>query len=539
MIVIELPPGGDGVGPRVASLGSCRVRNPLFGLRERGELRLCDGGPCPTHSAAEALQILRLVRGEIDIPDAFAPYVFETEKTPPTARLAQIVDGGVEVFLLEVCDDRQFSCGGVLLQQNFVSRNLVQPHRGALLAWYRDVCQGRPIDEDRVQSSLSDLRDAGFQPDQAMPDLLRGMRLRRADAEEIGATLGEMMARVGGRWVVVGAITVPGQDGAIMHDRRALNEKLQAVASARGAAFYDPTEFIETFGRDTVLDAEGANINEYAKPFHPVVGETLVSLARTGRPPARRRPAAADRSAVAAKGAPPSLVDRLNHELADLHRGRLVELGLEGSGLYAHYKSRLDQDCMIAPRERYAFDLIDAYLPPYDGYAVMRAGLGELAFLLAASGREVVAYEPSPTRRAAIEAGAARLRRAGLLPGGLTTVGALTPAGSLDGRVLGVGLDVAQVRTEAAAAPHVENAGAFEALLIDLRCFITLREAFADQMALAQTLKSMGFDARRDYPAEGLYWFRRSRGASERAAATSWAPERPATDAAARAFAMG
>lgn len=534
MIVFELPPDGDGVGPRVASLGSCRLRNPLNALRERDEMHLCDGGPCPTHSAAEALQTLRLVRGEITISDAFAPYVFEREKSPSTARLAQILEAGVDIFLLEACDDRQFSCDGVLFQENFVSRNLVQPYRGILLSWYRDVCRGRPTDEDRVRSILEELLAAGFRPDETMASLLRGVRLRRADAKEIDATLGEMMERVGGRWVVVGAITVPGQDGAIMHDRRALNMKLEAVAGARGAAFYDPTELIEAYGRETVLDAEGANINEYAKPFHPVVGETLVSLARTGRPPVRRPPlaTASGQPAIASKGAAASLVDRLNRELADLHRGRLEELGLEGSGLYAHYKSRLDQDCMIVDRERYAFDLIDAHLPAYDAYAVMRAGLGEMAFLLAAGGREVIAYEPSPTRRAAIEAGAARLRQAGLLPGHLTTVGALTPTGRLNGRVLGVGLDVAQVRTEAAAAPHMENAGAFEALLIDLRCFITLREAFADQVALAQTLKSMGFDTRRDYPAEGLYWFRRSR-ASDRAAAAPWSPERPATDAAA------
>lgn len=534
MIVFELPPGGDGVGPRLGSLGSCRVRNPLHVLRERGELRLCDGGPCPTHSAAEALQTLRLVRGEITIPDAFAPYVFETEKTPPTARLAQVLAGGVEVFILEICDDRQFSCDGILLQQNFVSRNLVQAHRGALLTWYRDICQGRPIDEARVQSTLAELREAGFQPGETMAGLLRGVRLRRADAEEIDATLGEMMERVGGRWVVVGAITIPGHDGAIMHDRRALNAKLEAVAGARGAAFYDPTELIEAYGREIALDAEGANINEYAKPFQPIVGETLVSLARSGRPPARRRPSAAagGGSATGAEPAPPSPIDRLNRELVDLHRQRLEQLGLERSGLYAYYKTRLDRDCLIAARERYAFDLIDTYLPPYDAYAVMRAGLGELAFLLAASGREVVAYEPTASRRAAIEAGAERLREAGLLPGRLTTVGALTPTGGLNGAVLGVGLDVAQVRTEAAAAPHVENAGAFEALLIDPRCFITLREAFADQMALAETLKSMGFDARRDYPAEGLYWFRRSR-TSDGAAAAVWSPERPTTDAAA------
>ena len=90
--------------------------------------------------------------------------------------------------------------------------------------------------------------------------------------------------------------------------------------------------------------------------------------------------------------------------------------------------------------------------------------------------------------------------------------------------MLGVGLDVAHVRTEAAAAPHLGAARAFEALLIDLRLFVRIREAFADQVLLAETLHSMGFDKRRDYPAESLFWFGRSRQAGDRPAV---APETP------------
>ena len=506
---------------RVACLGSCRVRRPLQALRDRGDLRMCDRGLGATHSAAEALQALRLIRGETYVSDALAPYVFEAETTPSTARLAQTLSGGVDVFLLEICDDRQFSCDHVLLQHNFVLRNLVQPYRGALLPWYRAVCENGAVDEDCVQIALANLRDAGVRPPEGMADLLRGMRLRRAGGEDIGGALDEMMAKGGGRWVVVGAITIPDHDGAIMRDRRALNERLEALAASRGVVFYDPTDLIVAHGRETVLDSKGANINEFARSFHAILGETLVSLVRAAAPPAKGRegPTVAD-CAVAgggtSLGAASSLIDRLNRELVDLDRRRLDELGLEGSGLYAHYKARLDGGGLILDRERFAFDLIDAYLPAYDAYAVLRAGMGELALLLAAGGRKVIAYEPAATRRAAIEAGSAHLEEAGLLaPGRLTTVGALTPMGALEGRVLGVGLDVAHVHTQAAAAPHIENASAFEALLIDLRCFITLHETFDDQMALARSLHSMGFDMRRDYPAEYLFWFRRSRRASD------------------------
>ncbi|MGI9169887.1 MAG: hypothetical protein ACR2FH_06885, partial [Caulobacteraceae bacterium] len=207
----------------------------------------------------------------------------------------------------------------------------------------------------------------------------------------------------------------------------------------------------------------------------------------------------------------PSLADRLNETLLALHERRLAELGLEASGLYAHYAAALGRKALIGPRERLAFGLVEGYLPPYPAYGVMRAGLGELALLLAASGRPAIAFEPNAHRRAAIEAGARRLEDLGLLaPGLLTTLDVLTPEGPFDRRVLGIGLDVAHASTEASAAPHLENARAFDALLIDLRLFIRLREAASDQMALAESLRAMGFDRRRDYPFEGLYWFHRS-----------------------------
>lgn len=513
MVIFELPSNAERIGLRAASLGSCRVRNPLYVLRDRGDLRICDGALAATHTAAEALQTLRLISGETHIPDELAPYVFETEKTPSTERLAQTLKGGVEVFLLEVCDDKQFSYGEVLLQQNFVSRELVQAHHGALLAWYREICQGRKPDEALIEASLDRLRAGGFRHDTWMADLLRGLRLRRHGEDELARTLGEMMERMKGRWAVVGAITVPGHEGATMHDRRLLNEKIAEAARQCGATFFDPSGFVSAYGRETALDANGANINEYAETFYPTVGETLVSLARTGRPGARADPATSplDGAKNVSPGAQARLIERLDPGMVNLHRRRLAALGLEASGLYAHYKSRLDQGSLITPRERFAFDLIDAYLPPYDRYVVMRAGLGELAVVLAASGRRVLACEPNSNRRAAIEAGATHLQEIGLLaPGLLTTVGTLTPEEPLVGRVLGVGLDVAHVRTEASAAPHLENIRSFEALLIDLRLFVRIRETFAEQTVLSETLQAMGFDSRRDYPAEGLFWFRRS-----------------------------
>lgn len=56
MVIFELPASREWGDPRAMSLGSCRVKNPLLVLRDRGHLRISAEGPMPTHTAAEALQ---------------------------------------------------------------------------------------------------------------------------------------------------------------------------------------------------------------------------------------------------------------------------------------------------------------------------------------------------------------------------------------------------------------------------------------------------------------------------------------------------
>ncbi len=204
------------------------------------------------------------------------------------------------------------------------------------------------------------------------------------------------------------------------------------------------------------------------------------------------------------------MADRLNRELVNLHAARLVELGPTASGLYAHYERLLAQGQLIGPRERAAFDLIDRYLPAYASYAVLRAGLGELALLLAASGRRVVACEPNPNRRGAIESGIDHLLSAGLLePGGIGQIPTLLPADDGAPGRLGVGLDVSQYRDEPAAAAAMAQLGAMEGLLIDPRLFLRLRAGAAERDDLIARLQRDGLALRRDYPVEGLFWFER------------------------------
>jgi hypothetical protein len=509
MNIFELPAGQDRAGLRAAAIGSCRVSNPLYALAKRGDLKVCLSALQATHSMAEALQTLRYTFGEARIPDALSPYIFDTEPSPSAQELARALRDGVDAFLVEVSDDRNFYYRDVCLQQNFFGINFVRPHGAALLGWFREVCAHRPVDEALVQSALDQLKDGGHRHDEEMADMLRNIRYERQSEEEMTLQLRDMMTRWTGRWIIVGAFDVPGYEGSITQHRRELNGKLARGAEQCGALFYDPSDLVREHGRAVALDGGGADIYEYAPAFFPTVGETLLRLLRTGepgsQPPAAKDPQAAMRAARS------RLAERLNAELMELHRGRLAAMGVTASGLGPHYEAALQRESLVGARELGALELISSYLPPYDAYAVMRAGLGELALLLAASGHKTIAYEPYPTRRQAIEAGRAYLVAAGLVaPGALTIIPGLTPGGPLEGKVLGVGLDVAHVATEADAAPHYARLAGFEALLINPRSFLRRRLNQEEVELAAEKLYSLGFVVRRDYFGDRLAWFHRA-----------------------------
>ncbi len=224
-------------------------------------------------------------------------------------------------------------------------------------------------------------------------------------------------------------------------------------------------------------------------------------------------PASAEGAPIGEPGWPTatdSLTDRLNRQLVEFHRLRLENIDLEGNGLYARYQRLLDLGTLVGFREEGVLEIIDSELPAYDTYAVMRSGLGELALLIAASGRKVIVFEPTRHGRSAIEEGAAHLTSVGMLaPGALNVVAALTPERLLEGRVLGIGLRAGYLPSQADAAAHLARTAHFDALLIDPGRFICRRQDPADQKALAKSLGTMGFDGRTDYQ-DDVSWFRRS-----------------------------
>jgi len=286
MVIFELPATREGGALRAVALGSCRVKNPMFVLRDHGDLRVLAEGPTPTHTADEAAQSLAFFMGELSIPEDLNQFIFEYDHRPAQYRLARALNQPADVYVLEISDDKQFSYRDVYLNQNFVSRHFVKPHRGALLDWYREIARNQQAGEGCVQAALGKLRDAGYRHDEAMADLLRGIRLDRRAPEEVSATVETLTKKFGGEWIIVGPFTIPGDGGAVMKQRREFNRTLKAVAERCNARFYNPTGLIRKHGKEGVLDG-GVSIYEYEESFYPTRGQALVQRIRAAAPSAK------------------------------------------------------------------------------------------------------------------------------------------------------------------------------------------------------------------------------------------------------------
>ncbi len=283
MILCDAPSRGGLV--RLATLGSCRVRNPMTALRDAGALRIRAEGPTPTHTAEEAMQALAHVRGELSYPPGLLPYIFEADEAPSLPRLAEALAGGVDSFILEISDDKQFVFGDYYLNQNFVTRRLVKPTRGALLDWYREISRGKIAGEDTVEIAMGRLAEVNGAVDPLTEALLRSLHVTRRDPSRILETVRTMIERHGGRWVLVGPFVIPGDESEVMGRRAAFNRALVEIAETVGARFFDASALIARHGAAVALAGGGADIYEYNDSFYPILGRALVTAACEGAVP--------------------------------------------------------------------------------------------------------------------------------------------------------------------------------------------------------------------------------------------------------------
>ncbi|MBY0320968.1 MAG: hypothetical protein K2X72_19760 [Reyranella sp.] len=199
--------------------------------------------------------------------------------------------------------------------------------------------------------------------------------------------------------------------------------------------------------------------------------------------------------------------ERVDGILMPLHGRRVMELGVDPSGLFDHYKAILDGG-HIANR-RGVSDLahvIGQSLPRFDAYHVLRSGLGELAFVLSAMGLRVLACEANTQRFAAVEAGVQALEReAPEIAQQIAALHEAVPSAPPGDNVLCIAHHLMGFSADQEDAV-LALLSRYDAVLIEPRLFLHLRPTIAEQDEAVEAIRRRGFTFIREFSGLGVVY---------------------------------
>lgn len=512
MRIFDVPRGYEGMDRplRIAVHGSCRVYDPFEALAAAGELiKVWANDLSVSYTFGEARQMLQHSLEGRTIPARLLPFIFdEPDKVAPWQPSHRRILEGVDAFIVEVSELRQVRYREFFFQIQIFLRSFVSKYSTALLPWFRAFSTGQPISEESIQKALLDIGDITSEEREFIESILRETRLEAIDLESAKSGISKMIIGVDARRMFVPHFTVPGLAGALMQDRATLSEILRRAAEESGAEFFDPSEVVARHGCSVALANGGSDIYHYSAEFHPIVAKAMLQKVWASIEKGKSPPKAAPAAKPAIENASLlSLSSDLNGFLVSFHRSRLAQFGVEESGLYSHYAALLEHGQIIGKQEMDTVGILLCHLPEFDCYHVLRAGLGEVAFLLAGLGRKAVAFDPFASRFSALIEGAKYLQATtSMLEDRFGAASETVPDVRDQGRTLAVATQLSMTvsaREEERILMELER---YDAILFRPSLLVRPRKSSVEQEFLVGRLRSAGFTFLRDYPQQDLVY---------------------------------
>jgi hypothetical protein len=277
---------------RVLALGSCRVHQPLDAAELRSEIKYLNRHswwwpPIYVHDVYEAIQLVRLGRGEIRMPNEIRPFAYESGlrwryRVPLPLPLQR-----AEYVVAEICTDKHYEVAGWTLNVNEIHRHLRKDAGAAGEEWWLAIDRGQRPSEAMVRSVEEALRTqwrktwrTRWRFGEGHRLVLRDLAFRYLSTSEIAEGLVRLQALVARPLLVVPHVTVRLGDGSLLAERLQHVEKTIEAARSLGLPVLDPRTFVGRDGQSRALDKGGADFNHYAPDYLPVVGREIVDALR-------------------------------------------------------------------------------------------------------------------------------------------------------------------------------------------------------------------------------------------------------------------
>ena len=258
----------------IRPIGSCRLFTPLKRVREELGFKLAtkrDYGF--THTSAEALQYLRFVRGEIDLPKELIPLIARSVDTKGLFHDPDIVEPSA--YVIEISSRKHLTIDGYSLQLNYTARHFADffADRERDKRFFRMAKAGK-LEERRAWLET----EPGFLAlSPTDRELLARIEMTMQDRDSIRADMVEMLKRTAGVPVLVQThVDAANAAGEPLESRLEAIEMVGEVATELGLPFVDPSPAMHEMGQMLAMEKGGRDLTHFSPRFAEKLGRIMV-----------------------------------------------------------------------------------------------------------------------------------------------------------------------------------------------------------------------------------------------------------------------
>ena len=249
----------------VTAIGSCRILGPLrhaladdcYKLNQSGVYGYC-------HSSAEAVQQLKVLQGDTELPEHLLPLTSPKHAENLNARRAHVTS---DLYVVELSSAKILTIDSVCIQLNYFTRHFASffADRERSRAYWRAVRE-----DDHAERCA--VLDSGPQLKPADRYLLDQLKLRLSSHEDLVCDITEVQERVP-NVLFVTHFDAKKHDGALLVARQAYLQSVRAALRKTDAIFFDPSDYVEAFGQSEALDDPNGSLTHYSEAFEQFLGQ--------------------------------------------------------------------------------------------------------------------------------------------------------------------------------------------------------------------------------------------------------------------------
>ena len=262
----------------VTPVGTCRITTPLRRASQRGEVSLDLGGVYGfVHTSREALQMVRHLNGDFDIPPGLSDLVTRPEHKPTSP-------GTPELLLVEISSLKDVRIGEVSLQLNYMQRRFGD--------FFLDKERAKQFwrlagsDENlKTRRKWLDGLDAFRQLSPDDRDRLATITRHMLTKKDVEADIRGIVKAAGKTPVaVVSHIDAHKPDGTTIASRGELIEWLSGICRKLDIPFFNPTDLLDTFGQTIAMEKGGRDLTHYTPAFSDAIFNAMVAEGIISKP---------------------------------------------------------------------------------------------------------------------------------------------------------------------------------------------------------------------------------------------------------------